>query len=136
MLTREHRLRDGQSFGFAVRRGRRAGTRTVVLHLAEVPATTSRSASSAGSSSTGPARVGLVVGKAVGNAVVRNTVKRRLRHLVRERLTLLPPTALLVVRALPPAGDATSHELGTDLDQALGRLVRQQDARDGHGVSG
>jgi ribonuclease P protein component len=66
--------------------------------------------------------VGLVVGKAVGNAVQRNRVKRRLRHLLRERLATLPDGADLVVRALPAAETATSVELGSALDKALSRL--------------
>jgi ribonuclease P protein component len=55
---------------------------------------------------------------------VRTTVKRRLRHLVRDRLVLLPPGSLLVVRALPPAADADSAALGADLDSALKKLLR------------
>lgn len=66
--------------------------------------------------------VGLVVGKAVGNAVRRNRVKRRLRHLARERLGALPADALVVVRALPMAADATYDALGRDFDMALSRL--------------
>jgi ribonuclease P protein component len=72
----------------------------------------------------GVARAGLVVGKAVGNAVQRNRVKRRLRHLLRERVDRLPADAALVVRALPPSGKATSGELGAALDTALTRLQR------------
>ena len=71
---------------------------------------------------SGTARAGLVVGKAVGNAVQRNRVKRRLRHLLRERLSLLPPDAALVVRALAPSATAGSAELAAALDQALSRL--------------
>jgi ribonuclease P protein component len=69
-----------------------------------------------------PPRAGLVVGKAVGNAVHRNRVKRRLRHLLRDRLPGLPDEAALVVRALPPAATASSTELGAALDRALSRL--------------
>lgn len=68
-------------------------------------------------------RAGFVVSKAVGNAVVRNRVKRRLRHLVRERLSQLPAGSLVVVRALPGAGDAGLDELARDLDAALQRLL-------------
>ena len=67
-------------------------------------------------------RVGFVVSRAVGGAVVRNRVARRLRHLVRSRLQQLPPGTLLVIRALPPAATATSAELAMDLDAVLRRL--------------
>ncbi|WP_243790642.1 ribonuclease P protein component [Saccharopolyspora gloriosae] len=69
-----------------------------------------------------PARVGFVVSKAVGNAVLRHRVTRRLRHLMRDRLPLLPAGTLVVVRALPPAANAPSRELGSDLDAALRKL--------------
>jgi ribonuclease P protein component len=52
-------------------------------------------------------------------------VKRRLRHVVRDRLAELPNGARLVVRALPPAAAATSAELAGDLDSALSRLSRR-----------
>jgi ribonuclease P protein component len=65
------------------------------------------------------ARVGLVVSKAVGNAVIRNRVKRRLRHLLREQLGQLPAGAVLVIRALPRAGSASSAELRADLERCL-----------------
>jgi ribonuclease P protein component len=69
----------------------------------------------------GGPQVGFVVGRAVGNAVTRNRVKRRLRHLSRERLGSVPVSALLVVRALPGAADLGYAELGRDLDEALRR---------------
>jgi ribonuclease P protein component len=68
------------------------------------------------------ARVGFVVSKAVGNAVCRHRVTRRLRHLVRDRIGTLAPGYALVIRALPAAAGATSSELGADLDGALRRL--------------
>lgn len=61
--------------------------------------------------------------KAVGNAVTRNLVKRRLRHLMRDRLSGLTPGSLVVVRALPGAGEAGHDELTGDLDAALRRLL-------------
>jgi ribonuclease P protein component len=64
-----------------------------------------------------------VVSKAVGSAVVRNKVKRRLRHLARERLTSLPGSAVLVVRALPAAAQSSYDDLAADLDRALVRLL-------------
>ncbi|WP_296602749.1 ribonuclease P protein component [Nocardioides sp.] len=111
MLPAAHRLRDGATFRAAIRSGRRAGRRTLVVHLWADPAAGADPA----------ARVGLVVSKAVGNAVVRNQVKRRLRHLAREHLSTLPGSAVLVVRALPPAATATSSELRADLARCLER---------------
>ena len=113
VLTRSHRLTSSQSFAQTVRRGRRAGTSTLVLHLA-VPADVAVDAH---------AKVGFVVSKAVGGSVTRNLVKRRLRHLVRERLSSLPDAAALVVRANPAAGSASFAVLAADFDTALDRLL-------------
>lgn len=77
-----------------------------------------------------PARAGFVVSKAVGDAVTRNRVKRRLRHLMRDRLSALPASSLIVVRALPPSAGADHARLVRDLDAALGRLgVHETGAR-------
>jgi ribonuclease P protein component len=118
-------------FDAAVRRGRRAGRTRLVAHahlaprgpepprgsepLAAVPAAPEPRGV------CGP-RVGFVVSRAVGGAVVRNRVARRLRHLVRPRLRRLPAGTLLVLRALPAAATATSAELAADLDAVLRRL--------------
>ncbi|WP_067493883.1 ribonuclease P protein component [Actinoplanes sp. TFC3] len=108
MLAAAQRLRRSSDFAAAVRSGRRAGRGTVVVHLLlDEPAQAPE------------ARAGFVVSKAVGNAVVRNQVRRRLRHLVRSRLSDLPAGTSLVVRALPAAASASSDTLGTDLDAAL-----------------
>ena len=66
-------------------------------------------------------RAGFVVSRAVGPAVVRNQVKRRLRHLVGERLAALDPGSVLVVRALPAAAGATYAEIEVALDRGLDR---------------
>jgi ribonuclease P protein component len=77
-----------------------------------------------------PARAGLVVSRAVGGSVVRSRTSRRLRHLLRDRLPVLPPGARLVVRAGSAAGGATSADLGRDLDAALRRLGLDADPAD------
>ncbi|MDQ8707704.1 ribonuclease P protein component [Streptomyces sp. LHD-70] len=118
MLPTENRLRRREDFATAVRRGRRAGRPLLVVHLRS--GTTDPHVPG---ESVPPTRAGFVVSKAVGVAVIRNKVKRRLRHLMRERLALLPPGSLVVVRALPGAGDADHAQLARDLDVALERLL-------------
>jgi ribonuclease P protein component len=115
VLAAENRLRDSDAFRRTVKSGRRAGSRAVVVHLLEP---------TAGTTSPAPPRAGFVVSKAVGNAVVRTRVKRRLRHLVRSRLAPLAPGSELVVRALPAAAALGSTELGTELDRCLSRARR------------
>ena len=68
-------------------------------------------------------QVGFVVSKAVGNAVRRNLVKRRLRAAAAVRIGTLPPHGRVVVRALPPASSATYDELSADLGRGLDRAV-------------
>jgi ribonuclease P protein component len=63
--------------------------------------------------------VGFVVNRGVGSAVDRNRVKRRLRHLMRSRLSDVPVGSRIVIRALPAARTATSTTLSLDLDEAL-----------------
>ena len=119
MLSAPHRLSAAGDFRQAVRRGRRAGGPLVVVHLAtgNVDKATSRPGGPA------PARVGFVVSKAVGPAVTRNLVKRRLRHLMRARVERLRAGDLLVVRALPASAAASYGDLGTELDRCLDRVV-------------
>lgn len=71
------------------------------------------------------ARAGFVVSKAVGNAVIRNKVKRRLRHAVAEQIGTWPPGTDVVVRATPKAAERDFTELSGDLAEAVAR------ARDG-----
>ena len=70
-----------------------------------------------------PPRVGFVVSKAVGGAVVRNRTKRVLRHLVAARLEGIPSGVDLVVRANPAAAAASTPALGAELDRGLGRVL-------------
>jgi len=111
MVPRSARLRRRAQFLATVRAGRRYGRGAVVAHFVDsAPA------------QDGPALVGFVVGRQVGPAVTRNRVRRRLRHLVRDRLAELPIGSRLVIRARPGAAARSYQELGRDLDVVLGRL--------------
>lgn len=107
VLPAAHRMRRHADFERAVRQGARSGRDSLVVHLASEPG------------APVPVRVGFVVSKAVGNAVVRNKVKRRLRAVVSLRIDQLPEGGWLVVRALTAAAHADSVTLAHDFESAL-----------------
>lgn len=115
MLPPVSRMRRGEEFADAIRKGSRVGRPTLVVHL------------SMRTDTDESPLVGFVVSRAVGGAVIRNRVKRRLRHLMRDRLHRLPRGSLLVVRANPPAASARSERLAAELDVALDRLLRRRE---------
>lgn len=116
MLPVEHRLRTGAEFRAVTRGpgGARAGSRLLVVHVNRTDPGGLR-----------PPRVGLVVSKAVGGAVVRNRLKRRLRAQAGALLARVPAGLDLVVRAQPAAAEVDSSVLGAE----LGRLVDAACAR-------
>jgi ribonuclease P protein component len=78
-----------------------------------------------GETASGP-RAGFVVGRTVGNSVVRHRVTRQLRAVVLGELDRLPPTADLVVRARPEAAEAGSDRLRRDLSSGLDRVLAER----------
>jgi len=127
VLATAQRLRRRGEFAAAVRGGRRAGRGVIVVHLV-VPGPDSV-VSDLGTGPARASRAGFVVSKAIGGAVIRNKVKRRLRHLVRTRLAALPAGTDLVVRTQPGAADRSSVELAADLDAALAAALRRGSVR-------
>ena len=126
MLPQQSRMRRAEEFRRVLRTGRRAGGSVLTGHLL-LPVGPDGAAGTPGEVlSGGPAKVGFVVSRAVGSAVVRNRVKRRLRELMRGRLASLPRGCLLVLRAHPAAASARQADLAADLDLVIGRLLRRQ----------
>lgn len=136
MLPARARMRRQDEFRAALRGGRRAARRTVVVHSCiHSPDVVAResvfrpvdkpvvSALAVEPALVTPSpRVGVVVSKAVGSAVVRNRVKRRLRALMAARVPDLG-AAFVVVRATPASATATSADLAADLDSALDAIA-------------
>jgi ribonuclease P protein component len=116
MLPAPHRLRRSADFTAVLRAGQRAARNTVVVHVLTPTGPPTTAASS---------RFGLVVGRTVGNSVVRHRVSRRLRGLLAERVGQVPAGADVVVRARPEAAGADSRQLGADLDGALDTVSRR-----------
>ncbi len=115
MLPARHRLRESADFTSAVRGpgSSRAGGRLIVVHANRTDARAEL-----------PPRVGFVVSKAVGNAVVRNRTKRRLRAILASRVTGIPLGFDLVVRANPAASGAAFVDLEAAVATALPRVTR------------
>ncbi|MCR8669738.1 ribonuclease P protein component [Agrococcus sp. HG114] len=106
MLAKANRIVRGDDFRRIVRTGRRAGGPLAVVHRARPEAAV--------------ARFGFIVSKQVGNAVVRNRVKRRLSEIVRAELDRIEP-ADIVIRALPAAADADFATLRAGIAPLLER---------------
>lgn len=117
MLPAASRVRRSEDFTAILRSGRRAGRGPLVVHMVILRSDVTQALS------LPSARAGFVVGKAVGNAVVRNRTRRRLRALVAARLLALPAGSRLVVRALVGAGDLSYDQLAAHLDSGLRRLT-------------
>ena len=120
MLPAGHRLRASSDFAATFRGpgGARAGSTLIVVH-----------ANQADTRAGQPPRVGFVVSKAVGGAVVRNRTKRRLRALMAARVGTLPTGVDVVVRANPVAAQSNSSALGIELDSLLARVTTRLGAR-------
>jgi ribonuclease P protein component len=132
VLPQQSRMRRAEDFRRVLRTGRRAGGSVLTAYLLlpvgpDGPDGTSGTVGTPGEVPSGdPAKVGFIVSRAVGSAVVRNRVKRRLRELMRGRLASLPRGCLLVLRAHPAAASARQADLAADLDLVTGRLLRRQ----------
>jgi ribonuclease P protein component len=103
-------MSHSEDFRRTIRQGVRVGRPTLVLH--------------ADSSPSDQVRIGFVVSKAVGGAVARNRVKRRLRHLAASRLADTPVGTRMVVRALPRSAEIR-NELSSDLSSAWASALRR-----------
>lgn len=111
-MRRDVRLRSGDDFRRVRRDGRSRANALVVIVAAPRPDGPDR-----------PTRVGVVAGKRVGDAVVRNRAKRRVRELLRHRYGQLKAgwDIVVIVRATLAGADAMT------LDDALWSLVRRLD---------
>jgi ribonuclease P protein component len=118
VLPARYRMTRSTEFGTTVSKGMRAVQPDIVVHALRAVDDTA----------TGP-RIGLVVSKAVGGAVERHRVARRLRHVARTVIDELDPADRVVIRALPSSRHAISARLEQELRTALRRTRSRSGAR-------
>ena len=116
-MQRRNRLSRSRDFDAVYRHGRSVSTRFLTLYWFrrdEEP---------------GEPRLGLAVPRAVGNAVVRNRIKRQLREVWRAKLDAAAidranDYVLAVRPGLPEAAEARGHDwLAERVDEVLGKAA-------------
>lgn len=114
-MQRRHRLSRSRDFDAVYRHGRSVSTRFLVLYWFPRE------------DGAEDARLGLAVPKAVGSAVVRNRMKRRLREAFRARLPELPQDQDYVLVVRPGLAEAVETRgfdwLGERVEEILGKAA-------------
>ncbi|MFP1602799.1 ribonuclease P protein component [Microbacterium sp. 2216-1] len=108
MLARPNRLTRGADYRQAVRRGTRCGGPRLIISV--LVSTDAR-----------PPRFGFIISKQVGTAVVRNTVRRRLKAVCAEFVDMVPEGTDVVIRALPASATAEFSSLRADVARCLNK---------------
>ena len=101
-MERQYRLQKNRAFQYVYRRGHSVACRDLVMLCAKGRGL----------------KVGFSVSRKVGNAVVRNKTKRRLRECFRPYLGDVKP-GLYVIVARPSAAEATFQSLQRDVRYLL-----------------
>ncbi|MCS4490455.1 ribonuclease P protein component [Corynebacterium sp. ES2794-CONJ1] len=124
MLPQQHKITSSEQFRHTIRKGKRAGGRTVLVYYHQPSISDIDDADTRATSllSLACPVAGLIVSKAVGNAVTRHAVSRKLRHILRPIMPTLPRGSAVVIRALPASATADYHSLERDIIKALSKL--------------
>ncbi|PYE18686.1 ribonuclease P protein component [Williamsia limnetica] len=120
VLAPPNRITRRSDFTRILKQGVRVGRRDVIAHVL-VP-------SQPDLITLGGPRFGLIVGKSVGNSVVRHAVSRRLRAAARGLLADCDPAALIVVRALGGSANCSQPDLERQLSSAVSAAMRRIEA--------
>jgi ribonuclease P protein component len=116
MPARQHRIVRGEDYRRIVRSGRRVGGALCITHAVF-------------RSPEDPARFGFIVSKAVGNAVTRNLVRRRLKTIAQRSINEGLSGVDVVFRMLPPSASVAFADLEREANRAMSRFLRETGAR-------
>ena len=92
MLPNSARIKSSSDFARVTKTGKRFTTNSLVGYLLIDNLIDKNSDQTA--------KLGLIVGRSVGNSVVRNRISRQIRHAAKTSLPELPTGSLLVIRAI------------------------------------
>jgi len=105
MLAQQNRLRKASEFALAIK-GKRVAGENFLLYVATPQH---------GERSGAPVKVGLIVGKNVGNSVVRHRVSRQIRHAIAPHLEKFSDGTFLLFRAHPGAAKSAEGNLSGEI---------------------
>lgn len=111
-MQKQYRLGSNRQFQYVYRRGKRVANRELVFLYVK----SSRK------------KIGFSVSKKIGNAVTRNTIKRRLREILRPQLPELPK-GFYVLIARPGIEKISFSELSQSVQQLLKKTSCRDSAR-------
>jgi ribonuclease P protein component len=130
MIATASRLRKHADYQTVYNNGRRQPGRQILCFFLLRPAAAGTpSPDLAASSASRTPRVGLTVGKAAGNAVVRNRIKRRMRAAIRKHLALLPPAVDVILHPRPSILDLAFPTLEDEVASVFRAVVRAAERR-------
>lgn len=108
LMRKEYRIKDNKEFQYIFNHGKSFANRQLVIYYMKDPMQKHF-------------RVGLSVGKKIGNAVTRNRIKRYLRESFLDLEDKIKPTINIVIIARQPANKMNYHEIKASLNHLLSK---------------
>lgn len=109
MLKSNYRLKKRKDFAFIYRRGRSFAAKRVAINYLKVK-------------NKDELLIGFSASKKVGNAVIRNTVKRLMRESVRHNLLNIPLGYRLIFNARVASANEHYTDIAKDINYLIGKL--------------
>lgn len=107
-MKKEYRIKDNEEFQHVFRRGKSFANRQLVIYYEQ-------------DLKQNHFRIGLSVGKKIGNAVTRNRIKRYLRQCFIELEDKIFPTLNIIIIARQPTNQMNYHEIKKSLLHLLSK---------------
>lgn len=127
MPARRNRVTKGDDYRHIVRRGNRVSGALSITHAVfRISQDESDPCDDSQIHTGSTARFGFIISKAVGNAVTRNLVRRRMKTIVDRRMSAGFTDADVVFRALPASAGASFALLESEMNTALDRLEKRR----------